>query len=299
MEVHKRNNLIIIGIATLIIGVLAYSVYYFFRKTKEQEAEMVEVVEMMNFEKKQVEKEFADLSVEFDGYTANIKNDSLVQKLQNEKMKVKQLLDELKVTKSTNAKRISELKAELAGVRRIMIQYVNQIDSLNSANKVLVHQNVEVTKKYHAVSETAAQLSKEKESLNQVVSRAAILEVTHFSFVPLNSKNKKVGWFTQMANMQFNYTITKNVTAQPGEKTMYLRITRPDDEVLCKNKNNLFQYENKKIVYSISKVFEYTGESIVDALYWKVEEIIPKGNYRAEFFADGNRIGSFSFTVEK
>ena len=299
MEAHKRNNLIIIAIATLIIGALAYSVYYFYQKTQEQEAEMVEVVEMMNFEKKQVEKEFADLSVEFDGYTSNIKNDSLVQKLQNEKMRVKQLLDELKVTKSTNAKRISELKLELANVRRIMIQYVNQIDSLNATNKLLVHENVEVTKKYHAVSETAAILSKEKESLNQVVTRASILEVTHFSFIPLNSKNKKVGWFTQMATMQFNYTISKNVTAKPGEKTLYLRITRPDDELLTKNRNNLFPYENKKIGFSLSKVFEYSGESIVDALYWKVEEIIPKGNYRAEFFADGNRIGSFAFTVEK
>jgi len=299
MESYKRNNLIIIIVATIIIGLLGGAVYYFFQKTKQQEAEMVEVVEAMNFEKKQVEKEFEDLSVEFDNYTSNIHNDSLVELLQNEKVKVKELLNELKITKSTNAKRIAELKKELASVRTIMIQYVNQIDSLNSMNKVLISKNVEVTKKYESASENVQKLSKEKESLHQVVTRASILEITNFSMTPLNSKNKKVGWFTQIANLQFNFTVAKNITAPAGEKTVYVRLTKPDDDLLTKNRNNVFEFEGKKIPYSISKTFEYGGDAHHDVIYWKVEEILPKGKYRAEFFIDGNRIGSFNFLIEK
>jgi hypothetical protein len=47
------------------------------------------------------------------------------------------------------------------------------------------------------------------------------------------------------------------------------------------------------------KNFEYNGDALNDVIYWKVGEILPKGNYRAEFFVDGNRIGSFSFVFEK
>lgn len=295
----KKSTLFISITVAIILILLTVAVIYFVNKSKEKELEMAEMVEQMNFEKEQVEKEFSDMSLEFDGYTSNIRNDSLIQLLQNEKTKVQQLLDELRVTKSTNARRIAELRKELATVRKVMIQFVNQIDSLNSTNKVLKTENVEVKRKYQAASETVQQLSKEKESLNEVVNRASILEVTNFSMVPLNSNNKKTSWFSQTANLQFNYTITKNITATPGEKILYLRITRPDDEILSKSPNNVFTYENKEIAYSALKKFEYTGEAIKDALYWKVGEILPKGTYRADFFADGNRIGSFTFAFEK
>jgi hypothetical protein len=299
MDPIKKNNLTIIIVASAIIVALAIAVFYFVHKANEKEKEMTEVVQMMNFDKEQVQKEFSDLNSEMDGYTTNIHNDSLVKLLQDQKTKVSQLLDELRVTKSTNAVRIAQLRAELSTVRKVMIQYVNQIDSLNSMNKSLKNENVEVHKKYQAASESVEALSKEKESLNQVVTRASIMEVTNFSMLPINSKGKKTGWFSQTASLQFNYTIAKNVTAQPGEKTVYLRITRPDDDVLTKGSGNVFTYENKEIAYSVSKKIEYAGDAINDVMFWKIGEILPKGNYRAEFFIDGNRVGSFKFVFEK
>jgi myosin heavy subunit len=299
LRTRNKRNLIIIILAVVVIAALTIAVVYLVRKGQEKEKEMADVVAMMNFEKEQVEKEFSDLNSEFDGYTSNIRNDSLLKLLQDQKTKVQQLLNELRITKSTNAIRIAQLKKELATVRTVMIQYVNQIDSLNSLNKELKTENVEVHRKFVAASETVQKLSKEKENLNQVVNRASIMEVTNFSMTPLSSNNKKTSWFSQTANLQFNFSITKNVTAQPGEKTVYLRITRPDDDVLTKSPNNVFQYENKKISYSASKKIEYTGDAVDDVLYWKVGEILPKGTYRADFFIDGNRVGSFSFTFEK
>ena len=299
MDPIKRKNFIIITVAAVVIAALGIAVIYFVRQAKLKDAEMAEVVEQMNFEKQEVEKEYSNINQEFSGYTSNIKNDSLVKLLDNQKTKVQQLLDELRVTKSTNARRIAQLKKELATVRQVMIQYVNQIDSLNSANKILRTENVEVHKKYQAATQTVQQLSKDKESLNQVVTRASILEVINFSMKPLTSNGKKPGWFSRTANLQFNYTIAKNVTAQPGEKRVYLRITGPDEDVLTTSSGNVFQFENRNIAYSVAKSFEFTGDAKTDVLYWKIGEILPKGTYRAEFFIDGNRVGNFSFKFEK
>lgn len=293
----KKRNLILLSSGAAIIIVLVFTVFYFVRQAQQKEAEMAEITEQMSFEKEQLQKEYANMSHEFDGYTSNIHNDSLVQLLNDQKTKVQQLLDELRITKSTNARKIAQLKQELFTVRKVMIQYVNQIDSLNKANHVLRTENVEVKRKFQEASQTVEQLSKDKESLNKVVSRASILEVTNFSMTPLNSKGKKTGWFTSTASLQFNFTVGKNITASTGDKTVYLRITRPDDDVLTKG--STFAYENKNIEYSVSKKFEYTGEAHSDVVYWKVGEILPKGTYRAEFFADGNRIGSFTFEFEK
>lgn len=295
----KKNNLTIIIIAAVIIVLLIVAVFYFKYQASQKDQEMVEMVEQMNFEKDQIEQEFSDMSVEFDGYTSNIKNDSLVQQLQNEKSKVQQLLEELRVTKSTNARKISELKKELATVRAVMVKLVTQIDSLNTENKALKTENKEVQRKYNVVTQTVQQLSKEKQSLNEVVTRASQLEVVNFSMTTLNNKGKKTSWFSQAANLQFNYTVTKNITAPPGDKTMYLRITKPDGDVLTKSPANVFPFENKEIAFSCSKKFEYTGDELKDVLYWKIGEILDKGTYRVDFFADGNRIGSFSFAFDK
>lgn len=298
LDMNKKNIIIFSGLIIVILA-LIISVFYLINRTKEKEKEIAEVVEMMTFEKQQVEREFQDMASEFDGYTSNIKNDSLIKLLDNQKIKMRQLLEELRVTKATNAKRISELKNELASVRKLLVHYVNQIDSLNAENKVLRTENSEVKRKYSEASETVDKLSKEKENLSDVVTRASKLEVSGFSFTPLNSRNKKTNWFTQTANLQFNFTVNKNITAQPGNKTIYLRLTRPDDEVLTKSGSGVFKFENKNIAYSIKKEFDYTGEAHNDVMYWKVEEVLQAGTYRADFFCDGNMVGSFSFVIKK
>ncbi len=295
----KKNNLVVISGVAVVVIALFITVVLLIRQNHEKDSEMSEMVEQMNFEKQQTEKEYTDLNSEVDGYTSNIHNDSLLHLLQDQKSKVRQLLDELRVTKSTNARRIAQLKAELSTVRKVMIQYVNQIDSLNSLNKVLKTENIEVHKKYQAASQTVQQLSKEKQNLTEVVTRASMLEITNFSMIPLNSQNHKTTWFTRTATLQFKYIIGKNITAPTGEKIIYLRITRPDEDVLTKSADNVFPFENKNISYSASKKFEYTGDALSDVLYWKIDQILPKGNYRADFFVDGNLIGSFTFVFTR
>ena len=292
----KSNILLIVAVVAVIaVGIVAF---YFFRQVKVKEAEMNEMVEMMNFEKEQVEREFQELNFEFDGYTSNIQNDSLFKLLDKEKARVQQLLEELRITKATNARRIAELRKELATVRGVMVHYVNQIDSLNKENKVLKTENVEVRRRYQEASQTAQQLAKEKDNLTEVVTRAAKMEVVNFSMTPLNNRNRKTTWFSQVANLQFNFTIAKNITAAPGTKTVYLRLMRPDDELLLKSPNNTFAFENRNIQYSVKKDVEYEGENVADVMYWKVEEVLPKGIYRADFFIDGNRVGVFNFEIK-
>ena len=75
MDTVKRQNFIIITSASVIIIILAFVVFYFVRKANQKEAELADVVQTMNFEKEQVQKEYANLNQEFDGITTNIKNE--------------------------------------------------------------------------------------------------------------------------------------------------------------------------------------------------------------------------------
>ena len=298
---NKKNSkptMLIILIITL-VALLGVSAFLFWTNQK-QKTEIKEIVEMMEFEKEQLEAEYEDFAVQFDGYqTITIHNDSLVALLTQEKQRVQDLLEELRITKATNARRIAELKKELATVREVMVSYVHQIDSLDRANKQLVQENQEVRQQYQVVVREAKQLAKERTQLAEVVSRASMLEITDFQMIPLNKRDRKTSIYSQILKLQFDYTVGRNVTNNPGMKMLYLRITRPDGEVMQKSINNVFKFENKNIAYSLAKEFEYAGEEISGSLYWLVEEILQIGIYNADFFVDGELIGSFPFEIKK
>ena len=265
----------------------------------QQKTEMKEMVELMEFEKEQLEDEYEELAIQFDGYqTPDIHNDSLVELLSQEKQRVQDLLEELRITKVTNARRIAELKKELATVRQVMVSYVHQIDSLDRTNKRLVAENQQVKQQYQEVARQAQQLEKERTQLAEVVSRASMLEISHFQMTPLNKRDRKTSIYNQIQKLQFDYTVGRNITNEPGMKTLYMRITRPDGEVMQKSINHVFPFENSEIAYSVSKDFEYAGEEISGSLYWLVEEILQTGVYNADFFVDGELIGSFPFEIK-
>ncbi len=282
------------------IAILAAAAAYLLYDNLHTKAEMQEIVEQMNFEKQQLENEYEELAIQYDGYqVGQLHNDSLVELLSEEKQRVQDLLEELRITKATNARRIAELKKELATVRAVMVQYVQQIDSLDRQNKRLTTENKEVKKQYEQVSEKATQLEQEKQKLTEVVSRASMMEVTNLQVTLLNNHDRKTNRASKTVKIQFAYTVLKNITTEPGIKTIYLRLRRPDGEIMTKSPDNLFRFENQDIEYSVRKEFEFTGEELMDILYWNVEEILQKGTYNADFFIDGNLAGSFPFKIEK
>jgi predicted nucleic acid-binding Zn-ribbon protein len=266
----------------------------------QQKTEMKEMVEIMEFEKEQLEDEYEELAIQFDGYQSqDIHNDSLVQLLAKEQQRVQDLREELRITKVTNARRIAELKKELATVREVMVSYVHQIDSLDRTNKRLVAENKQVKQQYQEAARQAQQLEEERTQLAEVVSRASMLEISHFEMIALDKRDRKSTRYNQIQKLQFDYTIGRNITNKPGMKTLYMRITRPDGEVMQKSVNDVFKFENSEIAYSVSKDFEYAGEEISGSLYWLVEEILQIGWYNADFFVDGELIGSFPFQIQQ
>ena len=104
--------------------------------------------------------------IKYEGYKFNIGNDSLLNLLSIEQAKVQRLQEELRTVKATNTKEISRLKKELQTLRKIMRNYVIQIDSLNRANERLTVEKNEAVKKYKQASSTATALKKEKEKFN-------------------------------------------------------------------------------------------------------------------------------------
>lgn len=289
---------VVIPILIVLLAAVAVLTYLFFR----QKQEMTEMVEQMEFEKSELEGEYEDLAMQFDGYQSpTLSNDSLTRLLNQEQQRVRDLLEELRITKATNARRIAELKKELATVREVMVSYVHQIDSLNRTNQRLTAENKQVREKYAEVQQQAEELQQQNTHLTEKVTRASMLEITAFSVTPLNKHDRKTSNINQMQKIQFDFTIGKNITSDRGLKQVYLRVVRPDGELITlpNPAHRMFGFENSEIEYSLSKEFEYGGEAISETLYWNVGEILYKGTYNADFFIDGALIASFPFELKR
>ena len=290
---NKKNTLQIVVGSLLVLLLIGVTVLLISEKRTNNE-----LVQEFNLEKEDLENQYTDFAKQYDELKLTVSNDSLSVLLEQEQLKTQRLLEELRTVKSTNATEIRRLKKELATLRKVMIGYINQIDSLSRLTNHQKEVIADVTRKYNVASQQISNLSEEKKNLNKKVTLAAQLDATNINIQATNKRGKKAKKVKDVVKLKINFTIVKNITAETGERTLYVRITKPDYDVLSKNASNTFPYENRELAYSIKKYIEYNGEEQSVTVYWDVEEFLYAGSYRVDIFSDGTLIGSQSFNLD-
>ena len=290
---NKKNTLQIVVGSLLVLLLIGVTVLLISEKRTNNE-----LVQEFNLEKEDLENQYPDFAKQYDELKLTVSNDSLSVLLEQEQLKTQRLLEELRTVKSTNATEIRRLKKELATLRKVMIGYINQIDSLSRLTNHQKEVIADVTRKYNVASQQISNLSEEKKNLNKKVTLAAQLDATNINIQATNKRGKKAKKVKDVVKLKINFTIVKNITAETGERTLYVRITKPDNDVLSKNASNTFPYENRELAYSIKKYIEYNGEEQSVTVYWDVEEFLYAGSYRVDIFSDGTLIGSQSFNLD-
>ena len=289
----KKKILIpLIVVILALIGGLAY----LFKSLEEQKQVNHDMQELAELDKQEMENEYERFALQYSEMKTQINNDSIVEQLTQEQMKTQKLLEELKKVKADDAREITRLKKELATVREVLRSYIIQVDSLNRLNESLKQENSRVNAVLEERNSQIAGLSNEKASLSEKVAIAAQLDATNISLSLLNKRDKPTKKLKDTKKMQVNFTITKNVTASNGNRTVYVRIQNPGGNTL--SGGGSFAYENRNLEYSMKKSIEYTGEEVSVATFWNVSQMLEGGQYRVSIFADGNMIGSRTFNFE-
>ena len=292
-----KNNTtkIVLGVLSAILLIAAIALTVLLINSRKQNEEMQE---LFAIEREELESEYSTFATQYDELKIRITNDSLQAKLEQEKLRTQQLLEELKQTKASDAAEITRLKKELKTVRAVMRGYVLQIDSLNRVNEQLAKENKRVKARYQEASKKITNLSEEKEALAQKVNLASQLDAIGISLKATKSNGSSESKLKRAKKLVVKFLIAKNITTNTGEKTVYVRIMVPDGNVLTKNEGDTFKYENRDINYSMKKYIEYTGEEQELTMYWDIEEFLQAGKYRVHIFTDGNMIGYNDFELE-
>lgn len=265
-------------------------------QSKEEQERLRQLEELAEVDRLEMQNEYEDFVRQYNELQTQITNDSLVAQLENEQRRVRELLAELKQTKKDDAAEILRLKKELATLRAILRNYVMQIDSLNRLNQELQGENQNLRTQNQQAQQHISSLSAEKETLTDKVAIASQLDANGINAIAKNKKGKAARKIKDVKQFQLNFNIARNVTAQTGMKSIYVRILTPTGNVLTQG--GTFAYENRQLEYSIRKDVEYTGENLAVSVYWDVNETLSAGTYRFDIFADGHNIGSTSISVD-
>ena len=266
------------------------------KKLEEKEKELEELRQLAELDKREMENQYAQYAAQYDEMKRSIKDDSLVTRLDAEQKRAEALLQELKQVKSNSSAEILRLKKELATVRAVLQDYIRQVDSLMVANQTLTSERDEARRQVQDATDLISDLNTEKEKLTEKVAIASQLDATAISITPLKKNGKEAKKSKDIVRFAVSFTIAKNVTTQTGNKTIYVRLMKPNQTII--GNSGTFTYENRNLEYSAAKMIEYTGQETRSTIYINTIEYLSGGNYTAYIFAGGQMIGSATVNIK-
>lgn len=247
--------------------------------------------------------EFNQLNADFNQYEGQqiyLKNDSLVQKYNEARMKVEGLLQELNSEKRSNQQnraRIKQLEGEIATLKNIVRHYLEEIKRLGEENAGLKQEIEQVTQRNQQLSTQVTQATKSNEELTQTVKLAKKLNITGVSFHAYNKRGKNEKNITKARQLGVSFTVSPNNTASSGMKDFYIRILSPEGTLL--GNGGSFQLDGTSIASTAHRQVEYANEETPVSVYWDVNTTLTPGDYTVEVFCDGYRLASRHFTMKK
>ena len=283
-----KTLLIVIGVLSAILIVL----FVFFLIEKKENRENMAAI---TAEKEELQQELTDLSHHYDNLKTD--NDTLNVKLAHEQEKIASLMEKMKEFRNNSFAEINRYKKEIGTLKTVLRSYVVQIDSLNQLNQKLVAENTEVKKQMNWVRERNKTLEQKTERMAETLEKATTLSVEDFRVYRVNKNDKETN-LRRCFQLKADFSLTRNVAAKRGPRMIYLRITRPDGQVLAASSKSYFKYQNATLTYSARREIEYEGEKLEIAIFWPNDGSLEKGEYIADLFSDNQQIGTTKFILK-
>jgi flagellar basal body-associated protein FliL len=266
-EPMKKKPVFLIVVVIALVCAVGYLGYTYLDLRKQSAIEKEELTR----QREKLETELRVIYVEYDSLKSD--NDTMNLKLQAEQDRIERLL-------------------------KINANYVVQIDSLNMANQELRAQNIEVRQQLHRSETEKAELSQAKEELSSKVEMASILNAKNIVVTALrNEKGRETDRYDKTIRLRICFTLRENPILEPGFRTVYMRIARPDDVILTSGVN-FFDFEGQQIVYTASREVSYENVDVDLCLYWQNDGQLIPGTYSLTLYAGGHMIGSTTFALK-
>ncbi len=254
-----------------------------------QRTELQKELDSLVYQHQQIKEAYGELS---DSLTSK---DSIIQ------------ANAVEIKKLLNTKwEYYKIKKKLSRLQVISQGYVRQMDSIYRVNHQLTEENQKIKEEIKVERRKNQQLQKSKEELMGKVDEAAVLQVFNLVATPVHKKGsgkeRATDKIKRVDRVKVCFTLGKNTIVEPGTKTIYVRIARPNDEILVKGRGDKysFMFNGEQLQYSIMQHVDYQNESKDVCVYWnrRASLKLEPGLYHVDIFEGDHEIGGTTFTLK-
>lgn len=287
---------IIIILAIAVIGVIIMlfsarsNLKSILAEKEQQRIELKQKLDSLLVEHEKVKVEYGQLA------------DSLVNKdsvIQADATEIRRLLD--------TEWEYYKVKKKLSQLQVVAQGYVKQIDSLYRVNETLSQENVSIKKDLKDLKKENEQIQNDRKVLTGKVEIAAVLKAVNMEASGIRvlgngEKEVTTDKVQRVDQVRVCFTIGENAIAAPGKKDIYIRIARPDQEILIKGRLDefSFEYQGERLQYSMMQTIDYENRAVDLCVYWKKEyssQEMTAGLYHVDIFCENAIIGHTTFTL--
>lgn len=295
---HKRTSNGFMLCAIIAIVLLIPAAYFSIslgmqKKTIEDNLEIVESARrIFEDENSMLQRNAEDLVTELEGLKDQ--NDTMMLKYQEAVV----MLEQLQREKTYNYEQLAKYKKEVATLRNVMKGYLRQIDSLNTINSNLQAQNIQYKKEINTAQLRADVAEEKADELNTKVRIGSVIQASGIRMTALNAKSNEVKRMRLAKRLKVDFDLTANELAEPGEKSVYLRILGPDGYLLAPSEVILFSFEGDEMRASAVRKVDYENEFVPVSIFYD-GETFTNGTYTVEIYVDGRLSGSKEIYFDK
>jgi hypothetical protein len=296
MEMKNQNENIYKGtilVLVIIIGVLTFMLITGRQALKDVSTERT-IADELNLELRNelnnVLEEYNIVKMEYDSVLT--KQDSVIQ---------------------ANAREIERLIAQQGDYHRIRRQlnllreitqnYVHEIDSLYTENRVLKAENIEMQQEIQRVTRRTTELTETKEALEGKVEVASALRAFQINATPIRLRGSNREEETDRARrtdrIRVCFTVAENPVANPGNKNAYVRIADPSGNILRLGDDDRYAFTigQDTLQFSMRGQFNYINQDTNVCMYWDKQNDFDEGIYLVSVFTDEFRLGESQFSL--
>lgn len=212
-----------------------------------------------------------------------------------------------------NAEEIRRLIAQQADYRRIqrdlrLLQeitqnYVQEMDSLYTVNKVLRDENIEMQQEIQMFTRRTTELSQTKEELEGKVEVASALRAFQIEATPLRirgrGREEETDRSRRTDQIRVCFTVAENPVASPGNKNAYVRIAGPMGNILRVSDDDQYSFviDSDTLQFTMRDQFNYQNMDTEVCMDWFGTDEYENGLYLVSVFTDEFRLGETQFSL--
>ncbi len=295
----KKSNKTIIVISIMAVVIIVQGVKIYLDSQEKQgiktelastEQELATTMQRMEEIKLELDQKIAEVS----------KLGGDVTDLQQAKAEIE---TELKRSKFATGKQIKVLKDKVEGYETLLKNKDEEIEKLNSVNKVLLTENKTLKTQKNVLGDSISRLSQSKDELATKVAIASQLKVENVKIVALNDRGKeRESPFKnrQVGKIRIDFNLAENKVAPVEGKKIMIRIIDENGQVIfdVARGSGTFIFEGKEEFYTASQeiLFDNTKQKL-SYTYEKGSDY-SSGTYIVEVYTDDYKMGNGQFVVK-